>query len=242
MDMQGVSPKSAFWLGIRDGLPFLLVVAPFALLFGVVSAEAGLPIAQTMAFSVAVFAGAAQFTALQLLQDNVPTVIVILTALAVNTRMAMYSAALTPYLGQAPLGTRIAVSYFLVDQSYACASVRFDENRDWSLPARIAYFFGTVCPVYPVWMGATLVGALVGSAIPGWLALDFALPICFLAVIAPMLRTLAHRSAALTSITLALALAWMPFNLGLLIAAMLAMMVGAQVELWQSRTNREATT
>lgn len=238
--MRDDTPRSAFWLGFGDGVPFLLVVAPFALLFGVVSAEAGLPIAQTMAFSIAVFAGAAQFTALQLLQDNVPTVIVILTALAVNTRMAMYSAALTPYLGQARLGTRVALSYFLVDQSYACASVRFDENRNWSLPVRIAYFFGTVCPVYPVWMATTLVGALVGSAIPGWLALDFALPICFLAVIAPMLRTLAHRLAALTSITMALALAWMPFSLGLLIAAVIAMMVGARVELWQGRRDERA--
>jgi len=65
--------------------------------------------------------------------------------------------------------------------------------------------------------------------------LDFAVPICFLAIIAPMMRTLAHMLAAVTSIVLALLLAGLPYNLGLLGAALVAMMVGAQVELWLAR-------
>ncbi len=35
--------SKCFWRGFRDGLPFLLVVGPFSVLFGVVAAEAGLP-------------------------------------------------------------------------------------------------------------------------------------------------------------------------------------------------------
>ena len=59
-------------------------------------------------------------------------------------------------------------------------------------------------------------GVVAGAAIPDWLALDFAVPICFLAIIGPMLRTLAHVAAALTSILLALLFAfpqivtWLP--------------------------------
>ncbi len=182
------TPRSAFWLGARDGLPFMFVVSPFALLFGVVSAEAGLDLLQTFAFSLTVFAGAAQFTALQLMQDNMPIVIVLATALAVNLRSAMYSAALTPYLGQAPLWKRAVLAYFIVDQTYACAMLRFEQHTGWPLPVRIAYFFGAVAPVYPVWLATTLIGAALGSTIPGWLALDFAVPICFLAMISPLLH------------------------------------------------------
>ena len=40
-----------------------------------------------------VVAGASQITAVQLLADGVPIVIVLISALAVNLRMAMYSAA-----------------------------------------------------------------------------------------------------------------------------------------------------
>ena len=229
------TPKSAFRRGIFDALPFIVVVAPFAFLFGVVSAEAGLDMLQTIAISITVFAGASQFTALQLMQEAAPLVIVVITAMAVNLRLVMYSAALTPHLGQAPAGTRLWLAYFLVDQTYALSVSRFEEHPEWDLATRIRYYFGAIVPLYPVWMGCTILGALLGTAIPEWLALDFAVPICFLAIVGPMLKTPAHVAAALTSAVLALLLAFVPYGLGLLIAAIAAMMVGAQVELWQER-------
>jgi predicted branched-subunit amino acid permease len=232
------TPRAAFRLGLRDGLPFILVVSPFAFLFGVVARDAGLNVLEALTFSVVVIAGAAQFTALSLMQENAPTFIVLATALAVNLRMAMYSASLTPYLGTAPVWQRALVAYFTVDQSYACAIARFEEFPGWSLRTRLRYFAGAIAPVAACWYGMTVVGALVGQAIPGWLALDFALPICFLAIIGPMLRTPAHIGAALTSIVLALAFAGLPYNLGLLCAAIPAMMVGAEIE---RRLARRAT-
>ncbi|MDP7149776.1 MAG: AzlC family ABC transporter permease, partial [Paracoccaceae bacterium] len=82
--------NGAFWSGFRQGLPFILVIVPFALLFGVIATEAGLSIVETLGFSVVVIAGAAQFTALQLMTEQAPTLIVLASALAVNLRMAMY--------------------------------------------------------------------------------------------------------------------------------------------------------
>ncbi|MEM9268712.1 MAG: branched-chain amino acid ABC transporter permease, partial [Pseudomonadota bacterium] len=70
-------------------------------------------------------------------------------------------------------------------------------------------------------------------AIPPEFALDFAVPLTFIAIVAPSLRSLAHVAAALVSIVLALLLAWIPYALGLMIAACVAMVVGAQVEIWQ---------
>ena len=102
--MAGDSVMSSYWRGLRDGLPFLIVVGPFGMLFGVLATEAGLAIHETLAFSVVVIAGAAQFTALQLLTENAPTLVVIASALAVNMRMAMYSASITPHLGGLPWG------------------------------------------------------------------------------------------------------------------------------------------
>ncbi len=230
--MTAIAAPSAFRLGIRDGAPFLLVIVPFALLFGVVSREAGLNVLESLAFSVVVIAGAAQFTALQLMSEQAPLLIVLVTALAVNLRMAMYSASLTPHLGEAPLWKRALVAYFLVDQTYACSVARFEQYPDWTLPQKLSYFFGAVLPVCPLWYLFTVLGAVLGQSIPGWLALDFAVPITFLALIAPMLRTMAHLSAATVSIVLALGLAFLPYNLGLLVAALAAMMTGAQVELW----------
>lgn len=223
--------RSAFWQGFREGSPFFLVVTPFALLFGVVATEAGLSVFEALAFSVVVIAGAAQFTALQLMVDNAPVFVVLASALAVNLRMAMYSASLTPHVGSAPLWQRALIAYFLVDQSYACSVIAYERERDWTVSQKVAYFFGVVTPICPMWYAMTIVGALIGSAIPPELGLDFAVPITFIALIAPMLRTGAHRAAALASVVLALAFAWLPFNLGLIVAGLGGMIAGAQVEL-----------
>ena len=228
--MSRITPKSYYWHGFRMGVPFLLVVFPFGMLFGVVATEAGFTTIQTMAFSSVVFAGAAQFAALQLMVEDAPMLIVLATALAVNLRMAMYSASLAVWLGEAPLWKRALIAYVNVDQSYAVSINQYDDTPDMTLAQRIAFFFGAVTPVCPMWVVATGFGIWVGDAIPDWMALDFAVPICFLAIIAPMMRTLAHMVAAVTSIVVALLLAGLPYNFGLLIAAVIAMMIGAQIE------------
>ena len=222
--------KSTYLRGIRDGLPFILVIAPLAALFGVVAAEAGLNIAEVMGFSVLIIAGASQFTALSLLQDNAPTVMVLLTALAVNMRMAMYSAALAPHLGPAPLWQRALAAYFLVDQAYALSHLEYEARPDTPVSEKLAYFAGTMSPAVPIWYGGTWAGAALGAAIPESLALDFALPITFLALFAPALKTVAHLAAATVSILVTLALAGLPYGTGLLIAALCAMLTGALTE------------
>jgi predicted branched-subunit amino acid permease len=228
-------PRRAFWRGFRAGAPFLLVVVPFGMLFGLVATEAGLDLAQTMGMTIVVIAGASQFAAVALMADHAPVLIVLVTALAVNLRMAMYSAALAPYLGAAPLWQRALVAYFMVDQSYALAHAEYERVPGMPLRARVAYYFGAITPVCLPWYAATWAGAVAGAAIPPEFALDFAVPVTFLAMVAPMLRTVAHVAAALVSVTLALALAFLPYNLGLMAAAVAAMATGARVELWQER-------
>ena len=222
--------KSPFLTGCRDAAPFMLVVVPFAILFGVVATEAGLNLFETMTFSFLVIAGAAQLTAIQLMVDQAPTIVVLLSALAVNLRMAMYSASLTPYLGAAPLWKRALAAYFIVDQSYGLSILKFELEPQLTLQQRLAYFWGTVAPVCPLWYAGTLIGAMIGTSIPESFALDFALPITFLAIISPMLRTRAHVAAALVSIISALIFAGLPYNLGLFVAGILGMMTGAEVE------------
>ena len=222
--------RNYYWQGFFAGLPMLLVVAPFGLLFGVVSTEAGLDMVQTMAMTVLVIAGAAQFTALHLMVEGAPEFIAILTGLAVNMRMAMYSASLAPHLGSAGLGTRVVAAYFLVDQTYTLSILKYSNSPSMSLGEKLAYFFGAVTPICPLWYVFTYIGAVAGNAIPPQYALDFAIPITFIALVAPALRSLPHVAAALVSVLVALALSWLPYNLWLLIAAVVAMITGAYLE------------
>ncbi|SEN31571.1 Predicted branched-chain amino acid permease (azaleucine resistance) [Loktanella fryxellensis] len=228
--MPAATSKSVYWQGVRAGGPFILVVVPFSLLFGVAATEAGLTLAQAMGFSVLVIAGGSQFAALQMMVDQAGIALVLLAALAVNLRMAMYSASLAPYLGTAPLWQRAVVAYTLFDQTYLASITAYDAQPAMSIRDRFDYFMGVATPITPVWCAMTAVGALAGTAIPPAAALDFALPITFLAMVAPMLRSLPHLAAAGTSAVVALVLNGLPAGTGLLIASACAMAVGVLVE------------
>lgn len=224
--------RSAFLRGVSHSLPFFVVILPFAMLFGLLASKAGLNLFEIMSFSVVVFAGASQFAALQLLQEQAPVLIILATSLAVNLRMMMYSVALAPHLGRAPLGTRAVISYFLVDQSFALSMAEFEKRPAMGMAEKVAYFFGTVTPLTLMWNGSTLLGAALGRSIPPEYALDFALPITFLAMVAPMIRTKPHAVAAAVSVSGALALWFMPFGTGVLVAGGLGMAAGALSEVW----------
>lgn len=224
------TPKTAFWNGARDCFPFLFVAGPFGLLFGVIGTETGLNIAQTMGFSIIIIAGASQFAALQLMSENAPTIIVLMSAIAVNLRMAMYSASLGAHLGPAPLWQRALIGYMNVDQTYAVSVLKYEATPQMTLSQKTGYFFGTCLPIVPIWCIATLIGALLGEAIPTDWGLEFAVPVTFIAMVAPALRTPAHIAAAITSVILALLLGGLPYNLGLIPAGIGAMIVGAELE------------
>jgi len=234
--MDRPSTRRAFWQGARDGLPFLIAIVPFGMIFGVLASEAGWTRVQALGMSVLVIAGASQFTALQLLGERAPLLLVILTALAINLRMVMYSASLAPYIGAGGTAARASAAYLLTDQSYGVAISRFTRSPPLATTAeRLGYFFGCALPVCLPWYAATWAGAVAGAAVPDALALDFAVPVTFIALVAPALRSRPHLAAAAVSVAVALALHRLPYNLWLLVAALVAMPTGALVELWQER-------
>lgn len=228
--MAPTATKSSFWRGFRDGLPFVLGAAPFGMVFGIVATEAGLNILEVMSMCILVIAGAAQFAALAQMQDAAPVILVVAAALIVNMRMAMYSASIAPHLRDAPFWHRAAAAYILVDISYAVGMAEFERRPKLNTAQKMAYYFGCAIPVWIAWYASSFAGAVLGQSIPPEFALDFAVPIAFIAVVAPMLKTLAHVGAALTSIMVALALAFLPYSLGLFIAAAAAMAAGSEIE------------
>lgn len=228
--MASTTKNSAFRQGFLAGLPFLLVGVPFALLFGIVATEAGLSVTETVAFSTVVIAGASQFTAIQLMIENAPVWTVLAAALAVNLRMAMYSASLQPHLGAAPLRKRALVAYLNVDASYALGIQKFEKTPEWPVQDKFLFFCGTMVLMFPLWILGTWVGAAAGDALPENMELDFAMPILFLSLVGPMLKTLAHLAAAVTSIIGAMVFSFLPSGIGILLAALIAMAVGAEIE------------
>jgi 4-azaleucine resistance transporter AzlC len=228
--MTSTTSKFAFVSGFWAGLPFIAVGFPFAMFFGIIATEAGMSVAQAMGFTIVVIAGASQFTAVQLMSDAVPVWSVIAAALAVNLRMAMYSASLQPHLATAPLWQRALVAYINFDASYAISIARYEKEPSLSVSEKAGFFLGSVSLMTPLWFLGTYIGAVAGDRFLNGFNIDFAMPILFLALAAPMLKTLAHLAAAVTSVIAMLALSGMPSGTGLLLAAFIAMAVGAEIE------------
>ena len=73
---------------------------------------------------------------------------------------------------------------------------------------------------------STAAGVVLGARLPAHWPLDFALPLTFIAIIAPLIRSRAMLATAAVSGIVALLAAGLPFKLGLLAAALAGMAAG----------------
>jgi predicted branched-subunit amino acid permease len=210
-------------------LPLLLAVVPFGVIFGVVAAKVGLDLVQTMAMTATVIAGASQLAALQILADGGPALLAILAGAVVNLRFAMYSASLAVELGRAPLAWRAIGAVALHDQAYALTVSRARARPSEGAEDRMGFFLGVGFTTVFAWTCATLAGATLGGRITEEVDLAFMVPVAFLSIVAPMIRGRANVIAAAVSASVALALHWLPFGLGLMAGAAAGIAAGMAV-------------
>lgn len=182
--------------GAADMAPILIGVVPFGLVAGTTPVAAGMDVTDALGFSLLVFAGASQLAAIDVLSRDGSALLAAIVAWTVNLRMMLYSASLAPYLTTEPLRRRLLASYLLVDQNYAYAVTKWRDPAD-DPSRRIGYFVGGGLVVWSGWQLSTLAGALVGSAVPEDLPLDFAVPLVFLVLLVPAINS---RPAAVAAV------------------------------------------
>ena len=110
--------------GIKDLSPILPGVIPFGLIVGVGATEAGMDVAHAVGISTIVFAGASQVAAISLIGQNAPIVVIVLTALIINTRFLMYSASLSAHYAGLSIPRRMFAAYLMTDQVYRMVKCR----------------------------------------------------------------------------------------------------------------------
>lgn len=210
------TPKAAFFAGAKAICPLVLGVTPFALIAGIAAVGAGLSELESLGLSSIVFAGAAQLAMADLFGQQAPATVIVLTALIINLRFCMYSASLAPHFQGVPLAARGGLAYLLTDQAFAVALTAFGQDRKEFKPW---FYLGAALTLWGVWQGGTAVGVFLGAQIPKSWALDFAIPLTFLALLFPALKDRPAIVAALVAGLLALAGHGLPYNLGLFLAA-----------------------
>ena len=222
-----LSPRREFLDGVRDELPLLLGVVPFGLIFGALALEAGVSPIEAQGLSLFVFAGSAQFVSLNLISTNAPAAVIVFTIVIVNLRHALYSASLSPHVQHLPTRWKVLLAYLLTDEAFAVAQRRYVRPR---LEQAHWYTFGTGVALWASWQASTLVGVLFGARIPESWSLEFALPMTFMAMLLPSLVDRPSWAAAIGGGALALALRPLPYNLGLVLGAMVGVAVALLAE------------
>jgi 4-azaleucine resistance transporter AzlC len=217
-----------FWRGAQAILPLMLGVVPFGMIYGVLARQSGivLPAAQSMSFIV--FAGSSQFIAAQLLRQAVPALVIILTIFIVNLRHALYSASIAPFLSHLSPLWKAGLAYFLTDEAYAVAVTHY--QQEGSQGFQHYFFLGAGSTLWLCWQISTAVGTGLGTVIPASWSLDFALPLTFIALLIPIIKDRAGLAAALVAGVTALLAYAMPYQLGILTAALAGIAAGMLVE------------
>ncbi len=224
------SRRETFTAGALSVSPMVAGVIPFGLISGITAMATGLTAVQAMTLSITAFAGAAQLATLQLITEGAVPAVIVLTALTINLRFAMYSASLAPHFYHLGPGWRLPLAYFLVDQNYALSINRFQYQDRGPDPLGHWYFLGGGVTMWVTWQASTLVGIFMGGSIPrGW-SLDFAIPLVFMAVLVPNLRHRFHVAAAVTGGVVATAAGSLPYNLGLVVGALAGIVAGVALE------------
>lgn len=216
--------------GLVAALIYVPMLFPFAAVFGIFARDAGLSAFEAFAYSSLVMAGAAQFASLQQYVDHAPVIAAIMTASIINLRMVMYSASISPYFQGTPIWMRAFTAYSLVDQTYVMDLQKFESTKDLSPSDHFYYHFGLAVTLVLSWPIFTMVGYFSGRLFPEDWDIQFAVPISFIALIVPAIKTRPHAVAAVISVVGALTLSFLPYNLGLFISAFVAIIVAAALE------------
>lgn len=221
------STVASFGAGTRAIAPLMTAIFPFGLVYGVAVSQSVVPDWQGGLASSMIMAGAAQFALIDLIDDGAPWIVAVGTALIINLRFAMYSAALAPSFGAFPQRWRLLLPAFMTDQAAVTSLLEFDHNED---PTHRRWFYlGAAVPFVLVWVAGTWLGIAFGADIPDSWQLGLAVPLVFIALLVPAVNSRPALVAAMVGGAGCLLAAPLPHSLGVIVGALVGVAAGMAV-------------
>lgn len=226
--MPRVLHHADFSEGVRHMLAPAVALIPFGLVCGVAANAAGASVWAAFGLSAIVFSGAAQILATELFAAGAPVSVIVLACIVIGLRLVMYSAALAPQFAPLPARWRNGLAYLVTDQAFAAAIRRFDNSDDKRPPA--SYFLGCGAVLWGGWQLTNLAGYIAGNVIPASWSLDFAVPLCFVAIVAPLFRERTMVIGGVVAAVAVVALASLPMRLNIVVAGLIGIAVATIAE------------
>ena len=215
--------RAAARQGVIDALPLFVPAIPFGLVIGLAITESGMNPFVGWSGSWLIFGGAAQLTLVTLLGTGVAVAAAVGTALVVNARHLMYSAALAPTFQSQPRWFRWLGPYLLIDQLFALTTVRTPDEEPASFRS---YYLAAGATFWVLWAIVVALGLLLGPVVPEEWNLEFAIPILFIGLLVLGIDLWPEMVAALVGAGVTYLAAGLPNRTGLLVGAFVGMIAG----------------
>ena len=198
-----MTDRSPARTAIAEGWPVLLTSVVVGLTYGVVARQAGLTPLEASASSLIVFAGAAQFAAVELLRGDASAVAVAAAIFLINARHLLMAAAIRPFVTHVPPARRLGLAYVLTDEAFAMGIGWFRRGH-----RSVSYYAVFGVALWVCWNIATIAGAVFGGDIerPERFGVDFAITAVFVAIVAVSARHRIDLAVALAAAVVAAAL------------------------------------
>jgi 4-azaleucine resistance transporter AzlC len=230
------APNSAFRNGLRGvgrAFPIALGYIPIGFAYGVLAQKAGLSAFNTLAMSLFVYAGSSQLIAVGMFALSANPLSVVLTTFIVNLRHMLMASAVAPYLKCWRKWELAIFAYELTDETFAVHAAEFPRGQPAqaeTLALNLAAQFSWVCGS---WAGLAA-GELITDVKP--LALDYALPAMFIALLVMQIRDHTQIVVAVFSGALAVGLLLAGMSQWHVIAAtIVGATFGAILEAWSKK-------
>ena len=230
--IEGTTTRSAWLTGVRRAMPLVLGYTPIAFAMGVLAQKAGLSTFNTLAMSLLVYAGSAQLIAVGLFGAGAPSLTIVITTFIVNLRHLLLSAAISPKLKGWRRGEIAAFAYELTDETFAVHAADPAPQLDKGVA------FGLNLTAQIVWVLGTWLGIAAGQVIQDVrpLALDYALPAMFIALLLMQIKDRIQVGVAVLTGLLSVVLLLAGLDQWSVIAAtVIGATVGLGVETWITR-------
>lgn len=172
-----------FRQGLHEGVSIAIGYAPVALTFGLLAKTTGLTLFETLLMSMVLYAGAAQYIALNMFALGTSPLEMVFTTFIVNIRHFLMSASLNEKAEEEIAWKKAIYAFGVTDETFSVAATK---------PGYVAtgYLFGLNFIAYFSWGLFSVIGFAIGANLPQVLqeSMAIALYAMFIGLLVPSLK------------------------------------------------------
>lgn len=237
---------SPFLAGVKAAVPVWVAFVPTSFAMGIAAKVHGLSLGEIVLMSMLVYAGPAQFAALEPLATGRPALQILVTTLLINLRFLIMSAALARYFRGVKRALLMIGAQFISASSFIIPFAHFQKQAIDTADAgencgeaNFRFFLGVALTNFTVWVTGSAIGYWAAFGIPAAFdeALKFVLPGYFACLLAVEIRERIGQWVGVASFLVAMFGMTINPDWGWLVTALVVASAGWMVGQWTQRAS-----